>query len=212
MLSLNILPQKLFEWFRKLQLWATGDWQFHHGIEPSHASRLVQIFFVKYPITQVTQPCYSPDLMPCDFWLFPKLKTPLKGKRFQTVSDSQQNMTGQLMATARTVWGPKVPALKGTEVSLSCVQCFLYLVSSLINVSIFHSTWLDTFWRVARMEKDMQVMIITIALLTQRNVTHNCKPSFAHSCIFCQGFNVTKKSKMCYKISIQFRSCSTHIT
>ena len=26
------------------------------------------------------------------------------------------------------------------------VQCFLCLVSSSINVSIFHSTWLDSFW------------------------------------------------------------------
>ena len=35
---------------------------------------------------------------------------------------------------------------KGTEVSLSCVQCFLYVVSSSINVSIFRITRLDTFW------------------------------------------------------------------
>ena len=33
---------------------------------------------------------------------------------------------------------PKVPTLKGTEASLSYVQCFLYLVSCSINVSIFH--------------------------------------------------------------------------
>ena len=39
-----------------------------------------------------------------------------------------------------------MPTLKGTKVSLSYVQCFLYLVSSSINVSIFHITWLDTFW------------------------------------------------------------------
>ena len=39
-----------------------------------------------------------------------------------------------------------MPALKGTEVSLSYVQCFLDLVSSSINVSIFHTTWPDTFW------------------------------------------------------------------
>ena len=31
-------------------------------------------------------------------------------------------------------------------VSLSHVQCFLYLVSSLINVSIFHIIWMGTFW------------------------------------------------------------------
>ena len=36
--------------------------------------------------------------------------------------------------------------LKGTEVSLSCVQCSLYLVSSSINVSIFHITGLGTVW------------------------------------------------------------------
>ena len=35
---------------------------------------------------------------------------------------------GQLMVIGRTVWGPKVPTLKGTEVSLSYVQCFLYLL------------------------------------------------------------------------------------
>ena len=36
--------------------------------------------------------------------------------------------------------------LKGTETILPYVQCFMYLVSSSINVSIFHSTRLDTFW------------------------------------------------------------------
>ena len=34
----------------------------------------------------------------------------------------------------------------GTEASLSYVQCFWFLVSSSINISIFHITWLDTFW------------------------------------------------------------------
>ena len=37
-------------------------------------------FFVKHQITQMTQPPYSPDLAPCDSWLFPKLKSPLKGR------------------------------------------------------------------------------------------------------------------------------------
>ena len=46
---------------------------------------------------------YSPDVTPCDFWLFPKLKSPLKGKRFQTISESQESMTGQLMMIGRTV-------------------------------------------------------------------------------------------------------------
>jgi len=32
----------------------------------------------KHHITQVCQLSYSQDLVPCDFWLFPKLKSPLK--------------------------------------------------------------------------------------------------------------------------------------
>ena len=145
-LSLNIPPWKLFGWFRRPQLWAAGDWQLHHNNIPTHASYLMQRFLAKYQITQVIQSPYSPDLVPCDFWLFPRLKSHLKGKRFQTIDEIQENMTGQQMVIGRTVWGPKVPTLKETEVSLSYIQCFLYFVSSSINVSIFPITWLDTFW------------------------------------------------------------------
>ena len=145
-LSLNISPQKLLGWLRRLQLWATGDWQFHHDDGPIHVSHLLQRFLVKHQITLVTQPLDSPYLVSCNFWLFPKLKLSLKGKRFGTIDEIQENMTGQLMVIGRTMWGPKVPTLKGTEALLSYVQCFLYLVSSPINVSIFHTAWLDNFW------------------------------------------------------------------
>ena len=146
MLSLNIPVQKLLGWFKRLQLWET--WWLAASSQQcaclcitSHAE-----FLAKHQITQVTQPHYSPDWTPCDFWLFPKLKSPLKGKRFQTMEEIQENTTGQLMAIGRTVWGPLVPTLKGTEASWSCVQCLLYLVYSTIKVSIFHITWLNTFW------------------------------------------------------------------
>ena len=89
---------------------------------------------------------YSPDLVPCNFWLFSKLKSPLKVKRFQIANEIQENMTEQLIRIRRNVWGPKVPNLKGTDELLSHVQSFLYLISSLINVSIFHGIWLNTFW------------------------------------------------------------------
>ena len=35
---------------------------------------------------------------------------------------------------------------EGTKVSLSYVQCFFYLVSFSVNVSVFHSAWVDSFW------------------------------------------------------------------
>ena len=104
--------------------WLTASsWQHVCSCITSHAE-----FFVKHQITRVIQPPYSPGLSPCNFWLFPKLKSPLKGKRLQTIDEIQENMMGQLMVTGRTVWGPKVATLKGTEVSLSYIQCFLYLL------------------------------------------------------------------------------------
>ena len=138
--NLNIPLWKPVRWFRRLQLWATGNWQLHNDNAPTHTSRLMQSYLAKHQITQVTQSLYNPSLAPCYFWLFPKLKSPFKGKRFQTINEIQENTTEQLMETGRMVWGPKVSTLKGTEASLFCVQCFLYFMSSSINVYVFHIT------------------------------------------------------------------------
>ena len=40
------------------------------------------LFFTKHIIIQVCQFPYNQDLAPCDFWLFPKPKSPLKWRRF----------------------------------------------------------------------------------------------------------------------------------
>jgi histone-lysine N-methyltransferase SETMAR len=37
----------------------------------------------------IPHPPYSPDLTPCDFLLFPKMKLKLKGRRFDTVEEIQ---------------------------------------------------------------------------------------------------------------------------
>jgi transposase len=63
--------------------------QLHHDNAPAHSTALVQDFLEKHHITQVRQAPYSPDLAPCDFWRFPKLKSPLKGKRFVNATVTQ---------------------------------------------------------------------------------------------------------------------------
>ena len=40
---------------------------------------------------------HSPDLVHGDFWILSELKSPLKGKRFQTVNEIQENMKRELM-------------------------------------------------------------------------------------------------------------------
>jgi hypothetical protein len=44
----------------------------------------------------VPHPPYSPDLAPCDFVLFPKLKMKLKEQRFETVYDIQRELQSVL--------------------------------------------------------------------------------------------------------------------
>ena len=40
-------------------------------------------------IKTIPQPPYSPDLIPCDFWLFPKLR----GCRYETIEKMKEAMT-----------------------------------------------------------------------------------------------------------------------
>jgi transposase len=77
-------------------LWAATTWQLHHDNAPSHSSHLIQTFLAKHSITVVRQAPYSPDMAPCDFWLFPKLKIPMKGARFQSREDIMRNAMAQL--------------------------------------------------------------------------------------------------------------------
>ena len=102
-IKLEHASMETIQMIQKATAMCNCDWQLHNNNMPSHASCLMQNFLAKYQITQVTQPSYSPDLVPCDFWLSSKLKSPLKGKRFQTINEIQENMAGQPMAIGRPV-------------------------------------------------------------------------------------------------------------
>ena len=41
-------------------------------------------------IKTVRHPPYSPDLVPCDFWLFPKLKEKLRGCCYETIEEMKE--------------------------------------------------------------------------------------------------------------------------
>jgi len=85
---LNVV-QRLRETIRKKrpELWADNSWFLHHDNAPSHTALILRDHFVKNSTRIVPQPPYSPDLAPCDFWLFPKLKRPLRGHRFDTIEE-----------------------------------------------------------------------------------------------------------------------------
>ena len=71
------------------QLWQEQTWLLHHYNAPSHTAVLTHQFLAKNKIALIPLPPYSPDLAPCDFLLFPKMKLKLKGLRFDTIEEIQ---------------------------------------------------------------------------------------------------------------------------
>jgi histone-lysine N-methyltransferase SETMAR len=63
---------------------------------PCHTSLLVRQFLSNKNIMVCPHPPYSPDLAPNNFWLFPKVKMSMKGKRFESFQDIETATKAQL--------------------------------------------------------------------------------------------------------------------
>ena len=59
------------------------SWLLYHDNAPAHNALRMRFFFAKNDITVLDHPTYSPDLVPCAFFLFPKLKEVIKETHFQ---------------------------------------------------------------------------------------------------------------------------------
>jgi hypothetical protein len=60
------------------ELWPS-DWIIYHDSTPTHKVLSVEQFLAQEWIIEVEHPLYSPDLTPKDVWLFPEIKSALKG-------------------------------------------------------------------------------------------------------------------------------------
>ena len=134
-----------FGWFRRQQLWATGDWQLHHENVPAYASHLMQSFW-----RNIKSPRWLSPLQPRfgTPWLlaFPKTKITLEREeisdcwwdleKYNRAADGNcENGVRSQGTYSEGDWGVIVQ-----------LQCFMYVVSSSINVFIFHIIWPNTFW------------------------------------------------------------------
>ena len=70
-------------------LFKSAQWHFHQDSTPADNSILVIDYLTQMGIKTVRQPPYSPDLDPCDFWLFPKLR----GYRCETIEEMKEAVT-----------------------------------------------------------------------------------------------------------------------
>ena len=70
-------------------LFKSGQWHFHQDNAPVPNSILITDYLSKMDIKTVPHRPYSPDLAPCDFWLFPKLR----GCRYETIEEMKEAVT-----------------------------------------------------------------------------------------------------------------------
>ncbi|UYV84765.1 hypothetical protein LAZ67_X003375 [Cordylochernes scorpioides] len=70
---------------KRPERWQNNDWILHVGNARPHTVHVVLQFLAKHSTIQIPHPPYSPDLAPNDFFLYPKLKINLKGRKFDNV-------------------------------------------------------------------------------------------------------------------------------
>ena len=78
----NVILKKLKKFYYKKKP-STGLKRIYllHDNAPAHKSKEVVNFLDKEEVKVIDHPPYSPDLSPCDFFLFPKLKKHLAGRK-----------------------------------------------------------------------------------------------------------------------------------
>ena len=81
----DVVLKKLKKYYQKRRP-ATGfkHVRLLHDNAPAHTSAIVAVFLKKEKVTVLPHPPYSPDLAPCDFFLFPKVKAFLAGWKYQS--------------------------------------------------------------------------------------------------------------------------------
>jgi len=89
---------------KRPEMWENETWMLHHNNAPAHASLLIRSYLAKHQTSVVPHPPSSPDLAPADFFLFPKIKTTLKGRHFQPIEEIQENAIRELRAITESAF------------------------------------------------------------------------------------------------------------
>jgi histone-lysine N-methyltransferase SETMAR len=77
-------------------LYRTGQWMLLHDNVPAHCAIRVHQFLAQRGVPILDHQPYSPDLAPVDFFLFPHLKSVMRGAPFADVTAIQEHVTAVL--------------------------------------------------------------------------------------------------------------------
>jgi len=78
------------------ELQKTGQWMLLHDNAPAHCVIRVHQSLAQHGVAVLDHPPYFPDLAPADFFVFPRLKSIMKGAHFADVAAIQEHVTAVL--------------------------------------------------------------------------------------------------------------------
>ena len=92
----------------------------HHDNASVHTAAVTLDFVAANDFQLVIGPPYSPDLAPCDWFLFYYVKWQLKGKQFQNVEDARAFIEGVILDIPQSTWSGVINSW--FERMVRCVQ------------------------------------------------------------------------------------------
>ena len=76
----------------------------HHDNAPAHRARQTKDFLAENRIQELSHPPYSPDLAPCDFFVFPQVKSQLRGIRYNSPEEAVEAFIGVMEDIPTASW------------------------------------------------------------------------------------------------------------
>ena len=84
----NCLKEVFKKWQEKHPKSGLRRLLLHHDNASVHSAKATVQFLEESRVQTIGHPPYSPDLAPCDFYLFPMVKEKLRGRKFPTPNDA----------------------------------------------------------------------------------------------------------------------------
>lgn len=100
----HCLPKAFEAWRTRRPNTGLRGLMLHHDNAPAHTAFATREFLASEGVLLLSHPPYSPDLSPCDFFLFPFVKKQLRGTRFESPEDAVRAFTRAIEDIDDVTW------------------------------------------------------------------------------------------------------------
>lgn len=98
------LPLVFTAWRQRRPNTGTRGLLLHHDNASAHTAVRTTEFIASEGVQLLSHPPYSPDLAPCDFFLFPHVKKQIRGTRYESPDDAVGAFTRAVEGINENVW------------------------------------------------------------------------------------------------------------